>query len=250
MFTYPNLLFRIIHSLFCVILFCFSAWVNSKEGQYDGSNESHLRALADFEEFQANQINCVLMLIKAAKDHPHLQSLCGLQAYSSFRTTHCPYSYTSPIPLPSTRLSFAGQAVDNLMIQLISFDIEHNQFITCLDLEHNYIMAGGKLALVEALATNVTLRKVHLDKQRDPLPPSSIYDEQRLRNASIKPHVDHLVVDAKHKSFIFRITIAVFVRGTVLGSSVLREVIEFLIGPGPQLGRFLRYRGSRVRIHS
>lgn len=110
-------------------------------------------------------------------------------------------------------------------------------------------MAGGKLALVQALATNVTLRKVHLDRQKDPLPPSSIYDEQRLRNASINPHVDHIVVDAKHCSFIYRITIAVFTRGTVLESSVLREVIEFLIGRGPQVERFLRYRGPRMRVH-
>ena len=225
------------------------AWVNSNEGQYDGSDESHLRAIAEFEEFQTNQINCVLTLIKAARAHPHLQSMCGLQAYSSYRTTSCPYSYTSPTPIPSTRLCLAGQAVDDLMILLIAFDIAHNHFIVSLDLEHNYIMAGGKLALVQALATNVTLRYVHLDRQRDPLPPSAIYDEQRVRNASINPHVDHIVVDAKHCSFIFRIAIAVFVRGTVLGSSVLREVIEFLIGKGPQVGRFLRYRAPRVCVH-
>lgn len=226
-----------------------SAWVNSNEGQYDGSDESHLRAIAEFEEFQTNQIDCVLTLIKAARAHPHLQSLCGLQAYSSYRTTSCPYSYTSPTPIPSTRLCLAGQAVDDLMILLIAFDIAHNHFIVSLDLEHNYIMAGGKLALVQALATNVTLRYVHLDRQRDPLPPSTIYDEQRVRNASINPHVDHLVVDAKHCSFIYRMTIAVFVRGTVLESSILREVIEFLIGKGPQVGRFLRYRAPRVCVH-
>jgi hypothetical protein len=220
-----------------------AAWVHVNQGLYDGSDESHRRAIVEFEQYQTSQINCAVDLIKAAKGHPHLQSLCGLSPHYSPVKSDFSDQISRPTPMPSTRLSLANQGVDDLMILIVAFDLAHNHTVLVLDLEHNYIMAGGKMALAQALVSNVTLKTVHWTKQMDPLPPSAIYDEQRVRNAAINAKVDCVADQVRSIAFKFRISVAVFVRGTVLGPATLREVIEFLIGPGPQVGRFLRYRG-------
>jgi hypothetical protein len=56
---------------------------------------------------------------------------------------------------------------------------------------------------------------------------------------------DKEVETAKRAALQYRLAIATFVRGCGrLGSSSLCGVLECLIGPGPQVARFIRYRGS------
>jgi hypothetical protein len=93
---------------------------------------------------------------------------------------------------------------------------------------------------------NVALRSLHHKTQRDPLPPTVLYDAQRARNAVSNGQMDLLLDDAMIGAFQFRVKIAQFVRGFPLGAASLWIVLEFLIGPGPQVARFMRYRSPYV----
>jgi hypothetical protein len=49
--------------------------------------------------------------------------------------------------------------------------------------------------------------------------------------------------EAKLRSFQFRVTLAIFIRGYYyLGHSPLRTILEYLIGRGPKVLRYLSYR--------
>lgn len=224
----------------------FPDWSGYSQG-YDGNDLEKLRVMEELEDLQTEQIAKVLQLVVIIKAHPHLQSVCGLPPHTTslkndstdiiFSPGRCPTYLT---PTPSTTLCLADQGIDDLMVLLISFDMIMNHTIKVLDLQGNYILAGGVLVLTAKC--NVTVQKILVDGQLDPLPPGREYDQQRDRHAFIAPHVELVIKEAKNKVFEFRITMAVFARGADLGIVALRNVLECLMGPGPQVCRFLRYR--------
>ena len=194
-------------------------------------------------EYSFVQSKRVQELISAAEQHPHLKSLCGhppcalnIDASALF----CSSSTSSSIMTahyPSTSISMADEGVDDLMMKVLAYDLSHNHGITALNLENNFIMRSGFESLSKALCTNVTLRAVHYSHQA--------HDGSFHVTAGFAaPNYSIAVEKAKHFSFQFRIAIAVFVRGVHLGPAALRLVVETLIGPGPQVARFLTYRNS------
>lgn len=225
--------------------------MNLTEGQWAhitvGSAED---ARIAFAHFQYGQREAVDSLIKAMRNHPNLQSLCGLTIdplnvdpsatfSSSSSSSSLAYSH-----YPSTSLCMADEGIDDLMAVLLGNDLLFNHTITSINLENNYIMQVGRLALIKAIFSNVTLKSIYYQKQRDPVPLSDIYNDSRRSNILFNAEIDSLLEDAKLKSFIYRINIAIFVRGTFLCSGSLQNILEFLIGPGPQVARFMQYRRS------
>ena len=105
-------------------------------------------------------------------------------------------------------------------------------------------MQSGRLALIEALYFNVTLKSINMNMQIDPLPLTPIYKEFRTRNTMMNKGLDVFIEDSKLFSFRNRMKIALFIRGTCtfLDCVALRLILELLIGPGPQVARFMRYR--------
>ena len=223
--------------------------MNLTEGQWThitvGSAED---ARIAFSQFQYGQREAVDNLIKAMSNHPNLQSLCGLTTdllNVDPSATFCSSSSSSSLAYahnPSTSICMADEGIDDLMAVLVGNDLLYNHTITSINLENNYIMQVGRLALIKAIFSNVTLKSIYYKKQMDPVPLSDIYNDARRTNNLFNAEIDSFLEDAKLKSFNYRINIAVFVRGTILCSASLRNILEFLIGPGPQVARFMQYR--------
>ena len=163
--------------------------MNLTEGQWAhitvGSAED---ARIAFAHFQYGQREAVDSLIKAMRNHPNLQSLCGLTIdplnvdpsatfSSSSSSSSLAYSH-----YPSTSLCMADEGIDDLMAVLLGNDLLFNHTITSINLENNYIMQVGRLALIKAIFSNVTLKSIYYQKQRDPVPLSDIYNDSRRSN--------------------------------------------------------------------
>lgn len=218
------------------------------EGRWNTTVESAELAKKAFTSFQDLQTDAVESIMISMRNHPNLQSLFGIPLNaltvdsSALFCSSSSSSFLNSAHHPSTSLSFADQGLDDLMTILLSNDIQNNHTLTSINLDNNYIMQIGRLALIKAIQCNVTLKSIYYNNQVDPAPMSLIYDDTRKRNIKYNIELEQFMKEAKVISFNYRMKIAFFIRGTFLNISSLENILEFLIGPGSQVARFMRYR--------
>lgn len=195
----------------------------------------------------------VRLLLAAKRAHPTLASLIG-----ALPNCYCgelqlarlqPATGTPRTPKSRQRLSYTKQNYDqdltvaedecwlcgrnprhldlrslfleNQAVRMVADELQHNHSIVSVDLSHNPSDRMAARYMEQALANNVCLRNVQISG-----------DDLRK---------------AKRVSFDYRVAIAVFVRGSAslypsLNAEALNIVLEYLLGPGLQVVRFLNYR--------
>jgi hypothetical protein len=178
-----------------------------------GIDMSELAEITDHNEKISQRLASVISLISAAKEHPTLQSLCGIHPYpenpgypgsnnlNNFLKKNEKKMFEKKIVL-----NLCNQGIDDLMAMVISYDLKNNHNVMSLNIEDNCITYKGKNSIINSIKDNVTLKSVYLNYQNLQLPNS--------RNLKIEDKVKIILDSAKNLSFQYRIAIAVFIRGT------------------------------------
>jgi hypothetical protein len=142
-------------------------------------------------------------LVDAVWKHPRLISLCGLRP-------------------TETSLFLSAQTVDGMMARVLAAELRFNHTVTEVDISLNTIGKIGTGALAHAIRDNVCLRYLKT--------PSKFESEL------------HHIARAKMAAFKYRVALALFMRGhSYLSAAPLRIILEYSIGLGPQVTRYLKY---------
>jgi hypothetical protein len=165
---------------------------------------------------QCGSSSSVRDLIAARAGHPHLISLSGVQPGDTYLT------------IPNNK-------ADALVARIVASELAYNHVVEHVDLTNNRIEAGGIGALVASIHSNVCLKSLALPREL----PASAPKEVQLKFEDMMLKFE----EAKLRSFQFRVALAIFIRGYYyLGHSPLRTILEYLIGRGPKVLRYLFYR--------
>jgi len=158
----------------------------------------------------------VTELLEAAARHPHLTSLLGIT--------------------PSTRHVELGclRCCDQHM-RLLEAELRRSHTIESVDLDNNGLSVRGLEIVLDAVRESLVLSSFRVSM--DDLVGTT-------GTTGLDVGVRALKVEASAvKSFRYRVALAVFVHGfSHLGARPCKAILEFAIGPGPLVERFLRHR--------
>lgn len=160
-------------------------------------------------------------LLHAMKTHPHLRSLLGVT--------------------PSVQhLQLSGLRICDQWLRLIIQEVHNHQNLRSIDLGTNGFSPRGARALARALETNVSLHHLYL--------PRLVY-LNRLEKAShisssvTETYLQEKIREAKIKATKHRFFLAMLVRSmSDMGQLPCTTMLEFLVGEGPIVKKFIRYR--------
>jgi len=165
-------------------------------------------------------------LIHAYRSHPHLTSLLGITPQ------------TSHVELSSLR------CCDHYM-RILGEELRHSHTIQSIDVDNNSVSPRGLFILLSAVKENFSLRSLKLpiaDLEAKPWTDIDRGDKNRL-TINHQSHTQADLEQAQLRSYKSRVGLAVFVHGVSnLGAAPCRNIIEFAIGKGPLVERFLRHR--------
>lgn len=160
-------------------------------------------------------------LIDAFRSHKHLTSLLGITPQ------------TSHVELSSLR------CCDQYM-RILGEELRRSHTIQSIDVDNNSISPRGLFILLSAVKENLSLRSLKLpiaDLEAKPWTDIDKGDKNFLS------HTSHTLERAQLLSYKSRVGLAVFVHGfSHFGAAPCRNIIEFAIGKGPLVERFLRRR--------
>jgi len=153
-------------------------------------------------------------LLEAAATHPRLTSLLGITP----TTTH--------INLNSKR------CCDQYM-RLLEAELRKSHTIESCDIENNTLSPRGLDLLLGGVEESLALSSMRISPEE--IIVGKVTQEPQMTVAKI--------ASAAKQSFHYRIMLAIFVHGfSHLGAASCRTILEFAIGPGPLIKRFLRHR--------
>ena len=193
---------------------CLAAFQQTWENEPEGDGRLGLLRRRHFMNSHECK-NCkgspeVTDLIKAVADHPVLSTLLGIMPGARH------------VELNSLR------CCDQHM-RLLEAELQRSHTIESIDVSNNCITRRGLEILLSAVGQSLALSSLRL--------PLDELHVEGMHSPTLKLEV------ATKKSFRYRIALAVFTRGlSHIGALPCRLILEFAIGPGPLVDRFLRHR--------
>jgi hypothetical protein len=160
----------------------------------------------------------VTALLDAAASHPHLTSLLGIT--------------------PSQRhLELSSLRCCDQYMRLLYFELRNSHVIESIDLDNNCLTTRGFEILLGAVEESLSLSSLHLsvDEVNGCVEKKEVCADAQAKSLSLE--------SAVKRSFHYRVAIAIFIHGfSCLGAAPCRAILEYTIGCGPLVERFLRHR--------
>jgi RNA-binding protein YhbY len=138
---------------------------------------SELEEIRDHNEQRERREASVQSLISAAKQHPTLQSLCGIYPdpdnsgylgsnnLNKFLRKNFKKNFEN-----KNVLNLCNQGIDDLMAMVVSYDLKHNHNIISVNIDNNCI--AEKNSLINSIKDNITLKSIYCNYQNIRLPNS------------------------------------------------------------------------------
>lgn len=115
---------------------------------------------------------------------------------------------------------------DTGMILVAERELMQNHFVhEVLLTENPQLSSQGLWEMSSLLVENVALKRIVFDQ-----------------HSGLASRFPNWYDDLQKKSFLYRMAVSLFVRGGPLPTVPMRAVLEFLLGKGPQVNRFLRWQ--------
>jgi RNA-binding protein YhbY len=134
---------------------------------------SDLEEIKDHNGQREQRLASVRSLISAAKQHPTLQSLCGIHPdpeNSGYPRSKNLNKFLKKNLENKNILNLSNQGTDDLMAMVVSYDLEHNHNIVSVNIENNCI--SEKNSIIDSIKDNVTLKSIYCNYQNMHLPNS------------------------------------------------------------------------------
>ena len=167
----------------------------------------------------------VTRLVTSREKHPFLRSLLGITR----NTTH---------------LRLISSKICDHVCQLIASELRFSHTLRVIDLDNNNITERGARLLEHAIRENVSLQLVRLPSYKFRTDVSKRRRAKLARDpnySAIDIIIGSIIQSGANQSLEYRVSLSLFAcNGITLGSAVVRFILEYCIGDGPLLFRFLK----------